>query len=330
VVIAIIGVLIALLLPAVQAAREAARRMQCTNNQKQLSLALHGYHDTFEALPPEVITKGGLVSVKEDGSEEYQKGQNLSCLGRTLPYIEQTGISGEMNLGSFDWKALGGDENKGGHTYFGKWGKIKVPVFLCPSCTQILNQAGNGPGESFTAHYVANAGAAEADMTNSSIYRWDTSIGTSSISGGGATSYTGAWVTNGVIYHNSGVPFASITDGTSNTIAWSEISWDEFKQMAWTRSTGSLCFAKAWAETLPINYYKKGLPLTYDITVNGTAGTGDVTSTGTNYGSFGSKHPGGVNVGLCDGSVRFLSETINTKTRLNFACRDDGEVISLP
>jgi prepilin-type processing-associated H-X9-DG protein len=295
--------------------------MQCTNNQKQLSLALHGYHDTFEALPPEVITKGGVISVKEDGSEEYQKGQNLSCLGRTLPYIEQTGISGEMNLGSFDWATLGGDANKGGHTYFGKWGKIKVPVFLCPSCTQILNQAGNGPGESFTAHYVANAGAAESDMTSSSTYRWETS---------GSTASVGAYITKGVSYRNSGVPFPAITDGTSNTIVWSEISWDEFKQMAWIRSTGSLCFAKAWAETLPINYYKKGLPLTYDITVDGTSGTGDVTSTGTNYGPFGSKHPGGVNVGLCDGSVRFVSETIDTKIRLKLACRDDGEVATLP
>jgi type II secretory pathway pseudopilin PulG len=321
VVIAIIGVLIALLLPAVQAAREAARRMQCANNIKQLSLALHGYHDTFEALPPEVITQGGITGYAEDGTPTFQKGQNLSCLGRTLPYIEQTGISGEWNIGSFDWATLGGDAAKGGHTYFGKWGKIKIPVFLCPSCTQVLNQAGNGPGESFTAHYIANAGAAESDMTSSSVYRWDTSITASS---------TGAWITNGIIYRNSGVPFSGITDGTSNTIAWSEIAWDEFKQMTWVRSTGSLCFAKAWAETLPINHYKKGLPGSYDITVNGTTGTGDVTSTSTNYGSFGSKHPGGINVGLCDGSIRFMSETIEARIRLNLACRDEGETVSFP
>ncbi|MDR2641598.1 MAG: DUF1559 domain-containing protein [Planctomycetaceae bacterium] len=332
VVIAIIGILIALLLPAVQAAREAARRMKCLNNMRQLSLALHNYHDTFDALPPEVVViNDGMSWTNADGKSQGA-GQNLSVLGRTLPFIEQTGMSNNIDLGNFDWSSQGVDDSnsfKGGHVLFGKWGKIKVPVFLCPSANDILNRAGNGAGQSFTSHYCANAGAAENDMIASSRFSWGDQITPQTA----APDNTGAWITNGIIFRNSGISISGIGDGTSNTFAWGELSWDGFKQMAWIRTTTSLCFSKAQGEMLPINLHKKLGPTgTYTFKVNGTAPSADpkLESTGTNYGPFGSNHPGGANFGLCDGSIRFVNENIDTSTRLYYGCRNDGETATLP
>jgi prepilin-type processing-associated H-X9-DG protein len=340
VVIAIIGVLIALLLPAVQAAREAARRMSCSNKIRQLSLALHNYHDTFGTMPPEVVVVNGGASWVNEAGETQGAGQNLSVLGRTLPFIEQTGISNNIDLGNFDWSSqgAGSDAFKGGHVVYEKWAAVKVPVFLCPSAKEVKATAGfiSADNPTFTSHYAGNAGAAESDMTSTSRFSWGDQITPQT-----ATTNQGAWVTNGINYRNSDVSISAISDGTSNTFAWGELSWNGFSQNNWTRSTGSLSHSKAQAEMLPINCHKK--VTTYNMKVNGSlvmsavgpgggTSTSDflVTSTSSNYGPFGSNHPGGANFGLCDGSVRLVNETIETNTRLFFGCRNDGEVVSLP
>ncbi|MDR0390581.1 MAG: DUF1559 domain-containing protein [Planctomycetaceae bacterium] len=343
VVIAIIGILIALLLPAVQAAREAARRMSCSNKIRQLNLALHGYHDVFEAMPPEVVVINNGVSWVNDDGETQGAGQNLSVLGRTLPFIEQTGISDNIDLGNFDWSDQGagsGHSSKGGHVVYEQWARIKVPVFLCPSAKEIKATAGmiSPTSPTYTSHYAANAGAAESNMTSSSRFSWGDTITPQT----STSNTTGAWITNGINFRNSNVTMLSISDGTSNTFAWGELSWDGFRQMNWTRSTFSLCHSKAQAEMLPLNCHKK--MTTYNITINSTVilvggggtggGTGStdvpINSTGVNYGPFGSNHPAGVNFGLCDGSTRFVNENIETMTRLFYACRNDGEAVSLP
>ena len=100
VVIAIIGILVALLLPAVQAAREAARRMSCGNNLKQLGIALHNYHDTFNTFPPETIWNG-TNDIQWKSGVAYTSGQhrNFTWIALILPYIEQGPLHNSINFG---------------------------------------------------------------------------------------------------------------------------------------------------------------------------------------------------------------------------------------
>ncbi|MDR1382567.1 MAG: DUF1559 domain-containing protein [Planctomycetaceae bacterium] len=297
VVIAIIGILIALLLPAVQAAREAARRMQCTNNIKQLSLALHTYHDVYNVFPSEPA------------------GNDITCLLAILPYIEQGNLMSLLPEGK--------DITNMTHQNTNVLCQNEISVFLCPDVSDRKNKTGNNQGGNYIANYMANAGAAEADVTTSSIYSWDTTRAITS----------GPWVSNGIIYGSSKIGLSGVTDGTSNTIAWSEIAWNEYVGMTWARSGGSsrLGQAKAFAETLPINLFKKGIDKTYNIKVTNGSDTTDTdvaVTAQSNYGPWGSYHSGGVNTGLCDGSVRFMSETIDIVTMLRLSCRKDGSPVS--
>jgi prepilin-type N-terminal cleavage/methylation domain-containing protein len=317
VVIAIIGILIALLLPAVQAAREAARRMKCSNNIRQLSLALHNYHDAYNIFPSE-----------PSGAQD-----SISFLIGILPYIEQGNILSLLPAGV--------DITNMTHQNTNVLTQTETPVFLCPNVTDKKNKAGNNTGGNYICNYMANAGAAESTMTPTSIYSWDlvrTSGSNSSGGGGGGGGSTSdsPWVTNGIIYYRSNIGFDNLADGTSNTIAFSEVAWNEYKGMTWARSNGgSMCYAKAFAETLPINLFKKGITSTYKITATATTPSisldvDKVVTDSSNYGAWGSYHPGGINLGLCDGSIHLVSETVATTLLMKLACRSDGQAATLP
>ena len=112
VVIAIIAVLVGLLLPAVQAAREAARRIQCQNNLKQIGLALHNYHSAFDRFPPSALVDLSVSSTGNNGS--------WSVHGRILPYLEQGNLFERVDL-SIAWDGQTAIDN------------MKVPGFGCPS-----------------------------------------------------------------------------------------------------------------------------------------------------------------------------------------------------
>jgi len=188
VVIAIIAVLIALLLPAVQSAREAARRIQCTNNLKQLALSLHNYNSAVGALPPGIVNTTAYGGQSPPGSLSTWTAWSAQSL--LLPYVEQGPL---YNAANFSWTCcyVGAQADATNKTVY----NTRIAAFLCPS-----------------------DGLAGQQNINS----YHGSIGTSTVQ------YPTDGVTTGVfqVYNSnnscSSVNLASITDGTSNTIAFGE------------------------------------------------------------------------------------------------------------
>lgn len=184
VVIAIIGVLVALLLPAVQAAREAARRAQCSNQIRQWALAAHNYHDTFLAFP--------MV----DAQNYKPNSQGFSPQARLLPFIEQSNLQAQFDFSqpafTGTWKALTPNPQ------FAAAFATPIKVALCPSDPAPPLNAGAGGSNYSGINYMVSFGS------------------------GTQQNYDLRWRTDGVVYENSGVRFANLTDGTSNTVFMSE------------------------------------------------------------------------------------------------------------
>ena len=226
---------------------------------------------------------------------------------------------------------------RGGHTVTGAIAENKVPAFLCPSYTGPQFTV-SGVTVGYYCTYFGNSGGLKADADldgtgqplTTDAYTYQKGI--TSPSGGAGTD-----ATNGVMYLNSEITFAAITDGTSNTFAWGEIAWDRYTYSGWNRSTGPATnSAKAYAEQLPFNYHKKWLldeTLTYHVNdfAKGTTPYEDLlVNEQSTCGAYGSQHPIGLVVGLCDGAVRFVSENVTDSIRIRYGCRQDAEPASLP
>lgn len=204
VVIAIIGILVGLLLPAVQAAREAARRMQCGNNLKQIGLAMHNYGDVNKRFPPGNITDGDCCSTPSFTVWSVS----------ILPYLEQSTLHNQYNA-SLPIE----------HPTNSFLRQTKMPTYNCPSDMQAgqLLVPGSGPHNnltSMTASYRGMSGVGWG-MSGEYIYRrqWDSSDILNSacpIANKGVLHWTGR--VNGAANQFKPETFASISDGTSNTL----------------------------------------------------------------------------------------------------------------
>jgi prepilin-type N-terminal cleavage/methylation domain-containing protein/prepilin-type processing-associated H-X9-DG protein len=191
VVIAIIAVLIALLLPAVQSAREAARRAQCVNNLKQIGLALHNYHQALGAFP--LGASEYKVSTNANRNNNFQW-DNWSCHMMFLPYMEQQTIFNACNF------MVG--NNEGINFYMNSTVTLsRIQAFLCPSDSN----AGTG---------LPNVGNANNSNDNSYVGSQGTTTMTPQ-----QNSATGC---TGLFFYYVSYGIQHITDGTSNTIAFSE------------------------------------------------------------------------------------------------------------
>jgi prepilin-type N-terminal cleavage/methylation domain-containing protein/prepilin-type processing-associated H-X9-DG protein len=333
VVIAIIAGLIGLLLPAVQKVREAAARLQCQNNLKQISLAQHAYHDTYGAL-----TTGATNQWFSHHGYNY----SIGWAARLFPFIEQ----GNRYQAVLALRATAFQDdispyrNVGAPYYYGDNPIFldTIKMFACPSSVlqpgspdaRYDGTTGVQGGHQGPLHYRGNAG---------SPVLWN-STGTAFTDGylndnSADTLGHNTWVTtNGVIYPLSTTKLTDITDGTSNTLLFGETS------AAIGRALLSAGFGGI--EPWTWGYYYEG-------TQNGTPG-GDpsrgwymidhkilanpINFPGSHYypneTPYTSSHPGGVNVSFCDGSVHFMAQTTDLKTLQMLATRANGEVVTLP
>jgi prepilin-type N-terminal cleavage/methylation domain-containing protein/prepilin-type processing-associated H-X9-DG protein len=196
VVIAIIGMLIALLLPAVQAAREAARRMQCTNSEKQWALALHNYHDAYQAFPPNGIKEAAVAA---DGETIIGDG-GPGVLPRLLPFIEQVALES-----SFDYSKGVFGNRSGVNSYYASLANIKLNILNCPSDGE--------QGVEKNLHNTMIVGGSYVICTGSGT-------GNNSLMDSAKTADTN--YNDGLFYLGSKTRIATMVDGTSNTVILSE------------------------------------------------------------------------------------------------------------
>ena len=190
-VIAIIAILIGLLLPAVQQVRESAARMQCQNNLKQLGLAIHGFHDSFEAFP----ASGWTVAGKTNPAGKY-----VGWRAQILPFIEQQNLSNLYDFNLNWWE--GTNLNAAG---------VRLKVYECPST----------PNRVTVTSAVAKAPRPALTFTNP-LAPTDYEAVMGCARAVDPTLYTDSNVTRAVMFRNSSVRMTDITDGTSSTIILTE------------------------------------------------------------------------------------------------------------
>lgn len=302
VVIAIIAILIGLLLPAVQKVREAANRSKCSNNLKQIGIALHAHHDGLGYLP-----KGCSPSDQDNTA------WGLSWKVYLLPYMEQDNV-----YNRFQHTTASGYTNANNMAVVNRF---VVPNYRCPSSTlpEFYATSNNAGSIQMFTSYTGIAGSTLDTPLNTG--------GHGSGSGGGS------------LFQNSKINFSAITDGTSNTIIVGEQS-DHLRDAnnqpitgsysaitsqgphGWTMGTNNTAVGTANTER-----HFNCTTVAYQINQRGLPNSGGTShNTGRNI-PLSSGHTGGVNVAMGDGSVRFLKSSTALATLQMLCSRADGLVI---
>jgi prepilin-type N-terminal cleavage/methylation domain-containing protein/prepilin-type processing-associated H-X9-DG protein len=337
VVIAIIGILIALLLPAVQAAREAARRSECTNKLKQIGVAFHNYADSRKVFPAFSYIVGNYTNPNTTYLGNWE---GPSAFVQILPYIEQGAI---YNLwkwdASWDNRATPAGAANANSAIDMNLSRTKIGAFRCPSDSPYPDQNFAG------CNYAVSGGSCTA---------WTGTVNNQ----------------KGVFRYNMETSFADIRDGTANTIMTSEhitgdinngvytvgdvIRAQPFPAAAnppwnstavfWTQAMldtyGAQCLTgignqhshngREWAASMHTQTVFNTLapPNHRWPDCQDCVGCGWMDSQGIFPAR--SRHPGGVNVGMADASVRFISETVDLLIWQGIGSRADGEAVTLP
>jgi prepilin-type N-terminal cleavage/methylation domain-containing protein/prepilin-type processing-associated H-X9-DG protein len=304
VVIAIIGTLAALLLPAVQAARESARRGQCANNLRQVGLGFLSFHDSRSYFPSSYIAQpgGAMGTPNQDGDS----GPGWTCLVQILPYMESNNTRDAFDLKSPCWAPVNATA-----------ALQVVSSFLCPTVSDttqhytVLDSSGHPLAEFSRSHYVVSAGQFDVWSDPTTDLRP---------------------IANGVFFRNSRIRIRDITDGTSNTVFAGEQT-PFHNDSTWVGIV-------AGASTCPsLNF--AGVPCDEaapQINVHSGPGSPDeippvIHPPNSAYGfvdEMYSEHQGGANVLFGDGSVQFIDERINQQLWWAMATRAGGEVVEHP
>jgi prepilin-type N-terminal cleavage/methylation domain-containing protein/prepilin-type processing-associated H-X9-DG protein len=339
VVIAIIAILIGLLLPAVQKVREAAARMQCSNNLKQLGLALHSYESTYSTLP-------GMRSVGTSNATSF----GYSVHAQLLPFIEQENLGRQFNFNNDLFVGVFPTPSFQLNPSVVATASTVVKTFLSPGDgQQPLFTINSGGGTHAGTNYVVNLGS-----------------GVGGAGAGMVNGYDTRFPTDGMFFYGPGVRMLEITDGTSNTLfmstcllglnvnltkPFSELTVNERKRQI-ASLTGKGLFTgpggtnPGYGASPPIaegeytaatswRGNRGGSWIWGNATANGFTAAmppnsqqPDSTAHGMGFLTARSNFAGGVNVAMGDGSVRFVRDSISLATWRALATRAGGEVIA--
>jgi prepilin-type N-terminal cleavage/methylation domain-containing protein/prepilin-type processing-associated H-X9-DG protein len=325
VVIAIIAILIGLLLPAVQKVREAASRLKCQNNLKQLGLALQNYEGVNQGFPSAYWFKDWEGNAALPAAQRVPFAHfRWSSLAQLTPYLEQTAVYNKIDLNVPMICGAGGLPETGGQAYAvflqnREALQAVIPTFLCPADTQRGVITGSGLQSKGASNYMASAGAVA-----------DASVG------------------DGLFYQNSKTRVTDVTDGTSNTVAFSESilgstvatptgdvrdEYEDVNNLPLTACNEDPTNLSAYQGTRRYdrnfmwadgaynaglyNHLRQPNDRRMDCVRHNTPGLKAARS----------RHAGGVNVCLGDGSVRFVSDSISPQTWAAVGTRAGGEVV---
>ena len=345
VVIAIIAILIGLLLPAVQKVREAAARMSCTNNLKQIALAAMNYEGAIQKFPPGLNVSPNAVPTSYTFGQPWA-GPYTGVLAYLLPYIEQDNVyklipldmfnpnttlgAWAYNYPPFDYSDPSVPSNEiNGTGYLKPAADSVIKPFLCPS-----DNAGSGPGTNLWLQgvaqgvidgmgiYVPSAQHVYIDYVID-VHNYGHEMGRTNYVGvgGGYGKVDGSDTSNaqwapytGIYYMNSKTRMGDITDGTSNTLAFGE-------HLSGAHVDGMRQFEISWMGA-GWWFSKFGLAPIYPNEFG--QGSSDYT-----FRQFSSKHTGVVNFAFCDGSVHSISRTADFNTFVYMSGMADGQVVNL-
>ncbi len=305
VVITIIGILIGLLLPAVQSAREAARRLQCSNHLKQLALACLTHESTHGHFP----TGGWGWEWVGDPDQGFGQNQPGSWVYNVLPFIEQQSL---RNLGS------GITDAAARKTALTQLCKTPVSILHCPSRRRATTTMVKTHWAPKNANFTTNVAKTDYAISAGNPAATDIFVGPSSLSEGMNPSY---WTSrqssvetthNGISYQRSMVTMADVRDGSSNTYLIGEkfLNPKAYQSIAAFYDTGDNEVAYSGYNR---DFHRSTAHRAFQ----------DNESLDQPY-AFGSAHSGALNMSMCDGSVRSISYSIDSEIHRRLGVRNDG------